>query len=78
MSEALNDPKNDPDEPDILDPNVREEKLKYLYGQMAGYPLQLSEQHFFSCWIYSPYLPWFILCGRMFYICEYKQYDPTR
>ncbi|RDL36432.1 uncharacterized protein BP5553_05784 [Venustampulla echinocandica] len=43
LSEALNDPKNDPDEPDILDPNVREERLEYIYGQMAGYLLQLSQ-----------------------------------
>jgi hypothetical protein len=46
LSEALNDPKNDPDEPDILDPNIREEKLEYLYGQMASYLLQLSQQRF--------------------------------
>ncbi|KAH9217906.1 hypothetical protein DL95DRAFT_423724 [Leptodontidium sp. 2 PMI_412] len=46
LSEALNDPKNSPDEPDTLDPDIREEKLEYLYGQMAGYLLQLSQQRF--------------------------------
>lgn len=46
MSEALNDLKSSPDEPEILDPDIREEKLEYLYGQMEGYLLQLSRQRF--------------------------------
>ncbi|KAK5628516.1 hypothetical protein RRF57_004231 [Xylaria bambusicola] len=41
MSEALTDPLNT-DEEHILDPNISEQKLELLYGQMANILLQLS------------------------------------
>lgn len=42
LSEALNDPTLEPKEDHILDPNIDEQKLEYLYGQMANIVLQLS------------------------------------
>lgn len=42
MSEALKDPALEPDEDHVLDPNISEQKLEFLYGQMANIVLQLS------------------------------------
>ncbi|OBT72279.1 hypothetical protein VF21_07947 [Pseudogymnoascus sp. 05NY08] len=36
LSEALKDPSIDFHDPHILDPNITEPKLKFLYGQMAN------------------------------------------
>ncbi|KAH7308663.1 phosphotransferase family protein [Stachybotrys elegans] len=46
MSRALLDPKRDIDERPVLDPNITEEKLEYLYSQMADILLQLSHLQF--------------------------------
>ncbi|RDL31365.1 uncharacterized protein BP5553_09574 [Venustampulla echinocandica] len=47
FSQALDDPEHlGKDGPPALDPNVPEEKLEFLYGQMAGYLLQLSKLKF--------------------------------
>ena len=42
LSAALNDPSLGIDEPHILNPNIAEQKLEFLYGQMANILLQLS------------------------------------
>ncbi|KAI3321625.1 phosphotransferase family protein [Xylariaceae sp. AK1471] len=42
MSEALKDPALEPDESHVLDPNISEQKLEFLYRQMANIVLQLS------------------------------------
>lgn len=42
LSEALKDPSLEIDDPHILDPNISEPKLEFLYGQMANILLQLS------------------------------------
>ncbi|CAH0016465.1 unnamed protein product [Clonostachys rhizophaga] len=42
MSEALKDPSLGPDEPHVLDPNISDQKLKFIYRQMANILLQLS------------------------------------
>ncbi|KAM5358364.1 hypothetical protein ACJZ2D_015349 [Fusarium nematophilum] len=42
MSRALLDPESPIDERPVLDPNITEEKLELLYGQMANILLQLS------------------------------------
>ncbi|KND87319.1 hypothetical protein TOPH_08058 [Tolypocladium ophioglossoides CBS 100239] len=42
MSEALNDPLLDPEESHVLDANIGEEMLRFLYRQMANILLQLS------------------------------------
>jgi hypothetical protein len=42
MSDALNDPALGPDESHVLDSNISEQKLEFLYRQMANIVLQLS------------------------------------
>ncbi|CAJ2513961.1 Uu.00g020800.m01.CDS01 [Anthostomella pinea] len=42
MSEALKDPTLNSDEDHVLDPDIGEQKLEFLYGQMANIMLQLS------------------------------------
>lgn len=42
LSAALNGPSLGIDDPHILDPNITEPKLEFLYGQMANILLQLS------------------------------------
>lgn len=42
MSDALKDPTLQPDEDHVLDPDISEQKLEFLYGQMANILLQLS------------------------------------
>ncbi|OTB09419.1 hypothetical protein M426DRAFT_6691 [Hypoxylon sp. CI-4A] len=42
MSDALKDPTLGIDEAHVLDPNITEQKLEFLYGQMANILLQLS------------------------------------
>lgn len=42
MSEALKDASLEIDEPHILDPNITEAKLEFLYRQIANILLQLS------------------------------------
>ena len=42
MSDALNDPTLTPDESHVLDPTISEQKLEFLYRQMANIVLQLS------------------------------------
>jgi len=42
ISDALNDPTLKPDESHVLDPNISEQKLEFLYRQMANIVLQLS------------------------------------
>ncbi|KND88441.1 hypothetical protein TOPH_07035 [Tolypocladium ophioglossoides CBS 100239] len=42
MSDALNDPLIEPGEPHVLDTNISEQKLAFLYRQMANIVLQLS------------------------------------
>ncbi|KAF7545964.1 hypothetical protein G7046_g9442 [Stylonectria norvegica] len=46
LSAALNDPALEPDARHVLDPNISDTKLKYLYGQMANILLQLSSLRF--------------------------------
>lgn len=46
LSVMLNDHKTRPGEIHTSDPNTPEDKLENLYSQMAGYLLQLSQQHF--------------------------------
>ena len=46
LSATLKDPKTKPGEIHTLDPDIPEGKLEELYSQMAGYHLQLSQQHF--------------------------------
>jgi len=46
MSDALKDPNLDPDEYHLLDPNISQEKLEFLYRQMANILLQLSTLKF--------------------------------
>lgn len=46
MSEALKDPSLGPDEPHALDPNIPDQKLRFLYRQMANILLQLSRFKF--------------------------------
>jgi len=46
MSDALNDPTLLPDASHILDPNISEDKLDFLYRQMANILLQLSSLEF--------------------------------
>ncbi|POR37530.1 Uncharacterized protein TPAR_02269 [Tolypocladium paradoxum] len=41
MSDALNDPLIEADEPHVLDANISEQKLEFLYRQMANIILQL-------------------------------------
>jgi hypothetical protein len=42
LSDALNDPTHESKRTQILDPNISEQKLEHLYGQMANILLQLS------------------------------------
>ncbi|KAJ2985131.1 hypothetical protein NUW58_g4843 [Xylaria curta] len=42
MSEALKDPTLAPEDSHVLDPNISEQKLEFLYRQMANILLQLS------------------------------------
>lgn len=42
MSDALKDPTLEPDESHVLDPNICEQRLEFLYRQMANIILQLS------------------------------------
>lgn len=46
MSRALLDPERPIDERPVLNPNIAEEKLEFLYGQMASILLQLSTLKF--------------------------------
>ncbi|KAF5137917.1 Altered inheritance of mitochondria protein 9, mitochondrial [Metarhizium anisopliae] len=46
MSDALNDPLLGPDESHVLDANISEQKLEFLYRQMANIILQLSTLSF--------------------------------
>ncbi|CAH0049078.1 unnamed protein product [Clonostachys solani] len=46
MSEALRDPSLGPDEPHVIDPNIPDQKLRFLYRQMADILLQLSQFKF--------------------------------
>lgn len=46
MSHALNDPALEPADRHSLDPNINEDKLRLLYGQMANIVLQLSRLPF--------------------------------
>lgn len=46
LSHALNNPLNEPDERHSLDPHIGEEKLEFLYRQMANIVLQLSQLRF--------------------------------
>ncbi|KAI1158415.1 hypothetical protein F5B18DRAFT_667941 [Nemania serpens] len=46
MLEAMMDTALEADEPHVLDPNISEEKLRFLYGQMANVLLQLSTVRF--------------------------------
>ncbi|KAI1460743.1 phosphotransferase family protein [Annulohypoxylon moriforme] len=46
MSRVLLDPTLPPDQSPILDPNINEEKLEYIYAQMANVLLQLSTLKF--------------------------------
>ncbi|KAG8426552.1 hypothetical protein J3459_008030 [Metarhizium acridum] len=46
MSDALKDPLLGPDEPHVLDANISNQKLKFLYRQMADILLQLSTLRF--------------------------------
>lgn len=42
MSDALNDPTLESDESHVLDPSICEQKLEFLYRQLANIVLQLS------------------------------------
>ncbi|KAI1800111.1 kinase-like domain-containing protein [Daldinia bambusicola] len=46
LSEALKDPSLKPDESHVLDPKIDEDRLEFLYGQMANIVLQLSTLSF--------------------------------
>ncbi|OBT57307.1 hypothetical protein VE04_01731 [Pseudogymnoascus sp. 24MN13] len=46
LSDALKDPTLGPKEEPVLDPNIDEQKLSFLYGQMANILLQLSTLSF--------------------------------
>ncbi|KAK6851402.1 phosphotransferase family protein [Apiospora arundinis] len=46
MSDALKDPALEPDDDHVLDPNIRQPRLEFLYGQMADILLQLSVLRF--------------------------------
>ncbi|KID85054.1 phosphotransferase family protein [Metarhizium guizhouense ARSEF 977] len=46
LSHALNDPDLEPDDSHVLDANISEQKLEFLYRQMANIVLQLSALSF--------------------------------